>query len=310
MVNLFLSQRAYRHTIIIFSLFACSFSSVGQDIMLLRDGRQIPLSKWKIKDGKISVKPTEGENLVLDPWKVEGYYRAYDETFLHLRTVDSTDAENYAIKFLSVLEEGKLNLLQETVRTVGTANTPGQTFLYYFLSDHTKTRRLAESSIFGKKFDTEVLSSMTRDYDTLSAQAKIEPLNIKDIARFVRRYNNHFYQPPAADGAKSTVFFYLKDNKEEHCTISIAGGLAQALKPFQANAVSLPVDAYTQVCISVNETKECDLFQSSRFVMRYIEVNLSDKKDGVEITFESTPSWTAIKRMQTYLQWKKKSAGK
>lgn len=297
-----------RYLFIVFLML--SFKSISQDILLQRNGEQIPFKNLRIKDTHLEVVKESGGTTNVSYDSIVGYYDGQNQRLLYLKPAVRNDGSNSKneVEFLERIVEGRINLyLKDEARVWGSGVSSigfvptGQTPLFLY----TEKDGLYDNIYSGThgRTEKEIIKNLLNDDPDIAQKVNSDDFkfNVKNIIAAITEYNFNRFQKPennTANGKTFPVGLYTRVRKKikESIIITVNDSMEYKMPDRFHLPIQLQQGAPSKVCVKSNEGSGCKLISAIPFPL-YYELNFP----GESVKFDQQ-TLSEFKRFILYTQ--------
>ncbi|GAA5037080.1 hypothetical protein GCM10011506_33080 [Marivirga lumbricoides] len=271
--------------LIIFAL-TLSFNSISQNILIKKNGEEIPYKKHNIYGKNVQLKLADKTSIIIPASKIAGTYSIDKDFFLYMKSLPLND--NLIWQFVAQINDGPIKIYQDVELASfvmhtgsGTTSTTTPKTIYYVEKD-SEIYKSSKSGIFSsnkkltnklKKFvdtDSIALRKVNSHYFKNRIDQILEIVNIYNINAINKK--NKAY----SDSSKNNVIIQRNKSNQSKNDIQIKlNDTLISLNNWGEQEVLLSTSEPYKLCVSSGNIEKCTLIQASKYYRKIYEVGLS-----------------------------------
>jgi hypothetical protein len=268
--------------LLVLVLIFCTHPLLSQNMLLLKNGQQLPFNKIKLYEDHVRIISTSGQKIEIDTANLSGYYNDQTQSMHFKKPYDSRDGGWNKFKYQLIQTEavGRITLYSSIYnRADGTFAPFPDIVLLYAEKAGVFTNIYSSDTYGGMAIPRSTnLMHLVEDDPEMLRKMKGEDFiySPKHIQSLVQEYNLRNYQVPdlIPDQQTATVSFYTKADREisRDLVLKINDSIEYKLIEKFPTPIKLPAFTLTKVCLKWEGGETCTIVSPFPFAVNYFEL--------------------------------------
>jgi hypothetical protein len=254
----------------------------SQNILLLKNGQQLPFNKIKLYEDHVRIISISGQKIEIDTADLCGYYDDQTQSMHFKKPYDSRDGGWNRFKYQLIQTEavGRITLYSRTYnRADGTYGTFPDIVLLYAEKDGVFANIYTTDTEGGMPISrsSNLMHLVQDDPEILKKMKSVDfRYNGEHIFSLVQEYNLRNYQAPDVKPLQqtATVSFYTKVGPEisKNLVLKVNDSIEYKLIEKFPTPIKLPAFTVTKVCLKWEGGETCTIVSPIPFAVSYFEL--------------------------------------